>query len=182
MSFGSLSELLEKFSDEKKCIEFFTQIRFKSGIFCPHCGSRKKKHFSDGKKYKCADCRQQFTIRIGTIFEDSRISLKKWFVAFYLVSSYKKGVSSYQLAKEIKVPKKTARFMLQRIQFASQTKSFNKPLDGTYVAGKERDKQLSKKVKRIKSSSINTKTPATIGIIKRTGEIRIEPTPNSMKI
>lgn len=182
MSFGSLFELLEKFSDEKKCIEFFTQIRFKNGAFCPHCGSvRKIHHFSDGKRHKCADCREQFTIRIGTIFEDSRIPLKKWFVAFYLVSSHKKGVSSYQLAKDIKVTQKTAWFMLQRIQFASQTKSFNKPLNGsveldeTYVGGKEKNKHSSKKVKGTQGRSTKTKTPV-IGIIQRGGQIRMQST------
>ncbi|MFT4968175.1 MAG: transposase-like protein [Candidatus Deianiraeaceae bacterium] len=131
MSFENLFELLENFSDEKKCIEFFTQLRFQNGVFCAHCGSvRKIHHFSDGKRHKCADCRQQFTIRIGTIFEDSRISLRKWFVALYLTSSHKKGISSYQLAKDIKVTQKTAWFILQRIQFMSQTNSFNKPLNG----------------------------------------------------
>ena len=180
MSFRSLFELLEKFSNEKKCIEFFTQIRFKNGAFCPHCESaRKIHHFSDGKRHKCADCRQQFTIRIGTMFEDSRISLKKWFIAFYLMGSHKKGISSYQLARDIKITQKTAWFMLQRIQFASQTRSFNKPLDGnieldeTYVGGKEKNKHSSKKVKGTQGRS--TKTPM-IGIIQRGGQIRMQST------
>jgi transposase-like protein len=182
MSFKSLFEMLENFSDEKKCIEHFTRLRFRNGAFCPHCDSKRKvHHFLDGKRHKCADCRQQFTIRIGTIFEDSRIPLKKWFVALYLVSGHKKGISSYQLAKDIKVTQKTAWFMLQRIQFASQTNSFNKLLNGnievdeTYVGGKERNKHLYKRFKGAQGRSTKTKT-SVIGIIKRGSELRMQST------
>lgn len=129
MSFKNLFKLEEKFLDEEGCVKYFTDIRFRKGSFCPHCcSSRKIHHFSDDKRHKCADCRRQFTIKIGTIFEDSRIPLNKWFVAIYSITNHTKGISSYQLAKDIKVTQKTAWFMLQKIKSATKSRSFRQSI------------------------------------------------------
>jgi transposase-like protein len=117
-SFSNLTELVMYFDTDAKCLEFLEQQRWGNEVFCPHCGNSKTYRFSDGKRFKCASCREQFTAKVGTIFEDSKISLKKWYIAIYLVISNKKGISSHHLAKEIKVTQKTAWFMLQRIRFA----------------------------------------------------------------
>jgi len=78
-----------------------------------------------GKLLKCADCRRQFTVKVGTIFEDSAIPLQKWFMAVYLLMAHKKGISSVQLGKDIGVTQKSAWFMLHRIRLAMQIGSFS---------------------------------------------------------
>ena len=140
--FDNLMQMMVAFPDEQAAIDHFTAIRWANGAFCPLCGSTKVYHFSDKRTHKCGDCRKRFSIKVGTIFEDSKIELRKWFIAVWLLTSHKKGIASTQLAKDIGVTQKTAWFMTQRLRFASQTPSFNRPLDGeveideTYVSGK----------------------------------------------
>lgn len=132
--FKNISEMLNVFSDEQKCTDHFALLRFKNGSYCPHCNSTRKIHkFSDSIRYKCADCRKQFTAKVGTIFEESKVPLQKWYIAFYLATSCKQGISSLQLSKEIDVTQKTAWFMVQRIRHIAQTKSFNAPLDTQHI-------------------------------------------------
>lgn len=144
--FDSLYEMMEVFSDEQVCIDHLRAIRWKHGASCPHCGSDKVYHFKDGKNHKCGDCKMRFSIKVGTIFEDSKVPLRKWFMAIWLITSHKKGIASTQLAKDIKVTQKTAWFMLHRLRHAAKTKSFNAPLKGdveadeTYIGGKEKNK------------------------------------------
>ena len=75
----SLLEFLEKYKAEKEYVKFFTKIRFRNGKYCPHCRKESIYQYADGKLYKCADCRKQFTIKVGTIFEGSKLSIDKWF-------------------------------------------------------------------------------------------------------
>ena len=104
------------------------EVRYNGKISCPHIncianefqdGISKIYAFNDGKTFKCSCCKKQFTVRIGTIFEESKIPLRKWFMAMYLLFSHKKGISSCQLAKDISVTQKTAWFMLSRLRHAS---------------------------------------------------------------
>lgn len=126
--FKSIIELVETFTDEKKCLDYLRSIRWHEKEYCPFCGCTKIYHFKDGINYKCSECRQHFSLKVGTIFEGSKISLQKWFMAVYLITSHKKGISSIQLSKDINVTQKTAWFMLHRLRQASQTKEFNEPL------------------------------------------------------
>ena len=140
--FDNLMQMMAAFPDEQSAIDHLTAIRWKDGAFCPHCGSVKVYHFSDQRTHKCGDCRKRFSIKVGTIFEDSKIELRKWFMAIWLLTSHKKGIASTQLAKDIGVTQKTAWFMTQRLRHAADTQSFHRPLDGeveideTYVGGK----------------------------------------------
>ncbi len=185
MQFNSLLDMLKVFTDEQKCIDHFAAIRWKNGIFCPHCGSTRKIHkFSDNKRYKCADCQKQFTVRVGTVFEDSKLPLQKWFMAFYLVTSHKKGISSLQLSRDITVTQKTAWFMLQRIRYIVGNDSFDAPLGGiveadeTFVGGKEKNKHKSKRTKGTQGvGSIKTKS-VVFGMVERGGNIKMKHIPD----
>ncbi len=175
--FDSLFDLLKAFPDELSAIKHFEALRWKRGAYCPHCGSTKAYHFADQKTHKCGDCRKRFSIKVGTIFEDSKIGLQKWFMAIWLITSHKKGIASTQLAKDISVTQKTAWFMLHRLRCTAQTKSFNRPLDGpveadeTFVGGKEKNKHNHKKLNQGRGAV--GKTPV-LGVKSRDGEVRFE--------
>ncbi len=184
--FNSLIEVIEYFSDEKKCLNYLLAQRFDGSIYCPHCGNEKVYSFSDGIRFKCGACRQQFTAKVGTIFEGSKIPMKKWFTAIYLVTSHKKGISSHQLAKDIKVTQKSAWFMLHRIRFALATGSFETKMgdggetveiDETFVGGKLINMH-EKKRDAAKLNPHHNKT-VVIGMIERGGQVRTMVIPNT---
>jgi transposase-like protein len=182
--FNSLIEVIEYFSDEQKCLNYLMVQRFDGAITCPHCGGSKIYCFSDGMRYKCSSCRQQFTAKVGTIFEGSKIPMKKWFTAIYLVTSHKKGVSSHQLARDIKVTQKTGWFMLHRIRFALGQGSFDMPLGGegvivesdTTITGGKVKNMSNKKRKEIREGlrGINDNKASVAGYIERSGTIKFD--------
>ena len=181
LEFNSLLDMLKVFSDEQKCIDHLAAVRWKDGIFCPHCGSLRKIHkFSDNRRYKCADCHQQFTVRVGTIFEDSKLPLQKWFMAFYLVTSHKKGISSLQLSRDITVTQKTAWFMLQRIRYiVGHSNSFDDTLGGvveadeTYIGGKEKNKHKDKRTEGTQGRGSQKTKAIVFGMVAREGGIKM---------
>jgi transposase-like protein len=174
-TFNTLIQMMAAFPDEQTAIDHFTAIRWKSGSFCPYCGSVRVYHFSDKRTHKCADCRKRFSIKVGTIFEDSKIELRVWLMAIWLITSHKKGIASTQLAKDLGVTQKTAWFMTQRLRYAIRTKSFNAPLDGDvevdemYHGGKERNKHASKRKGGTQGGAGKI---AVLGILQRSGELR----------
>ena len=150
--FKSLTEMVARFPDEQSCVDHLTEVRWRNRKFCPHCGGAEKVYtFKDNRTHKCGDCRVKFSIKVGTIFEDSKVPLQKWFMAIYLITSHKKGISSIQLGKDIGVTQKTAWFMNHRLREATKTKAFNEPLkntvevDETYVGGKARNMHKDKR-------------------------------------
>lgn len=179
--FDTLIQMMSAFPDEQSAIDHFTAIRWKNGAFCPTCGSTKVYHFSDKRTHKCGDCRKRFSIKVGTIFEDSKIELRKWLMAIWLITSHKKGIASTQLAKDIGVTQKTAWFMTQRLRYAAQTPSFNRPLDGeveadeTYIGGKEKNKHAWQ---RTGGKQGGAGKVAVLGVLERGGELHTEITPN----
>lgn len=175
--FKNLIEATTYFSDRQKCIDYLTNIRWNGNVKCPHCDHEKVYELKGAnKRYKCAGCRKQFSAIKGTIFENSPISLQKWFIAVYILTSHKKGISSVQLAKDLGVTQKTAWFMAQRIRFALQTQSFTYSKDAiveadeTYVGGKNRFRHADKKVKNAQGRSLKDKTPV-FGLVERNGRI-----------
>src|SRR5882724_7359466 len=149
-AFKTLAEFLEYFKDEQTCRDHFTAIRFRNGEYCPHCGHTHINRFSDGKRYRCAKCKKDFTIVTGTVFGETKLPLRKWFIAIYLLSNTSKGISSIQLAKHVGVTQKTGWFMDHRLRSAMKQ---NKGLltgiceaDETYIGGKESNKHASKRI------------------------------------
>ncbi len=114
--FKTLADFLEYFHDEKTCIAEFTKMRFRDGEYCPHCGHNRIHLFANGKRYRCASCKQDFTIKTKSVFGESKLPLKKWFIAIYLLSTNGKGMSSVQIAKQVGVTQPTAWFMCHRIR------------------------------------------------------------------
>lgn len=172
---NSLYDFFEAFPDEQAAIDHLRAIRWKNGAYCPHCKSGRVMHFGDRRTHKCHDCRQRFSIKVGTIFEDTKLPLRKWFAAVWLITSHKKGIASTQLAKDLKITQKTAWFVLHRLRYASRTKSFERPLAGTvevdesYFGGKESNKPKSKR----KALGTAGKT-AVLGLVERNGRIRAQ--------
>lgn len=173
--FDSLFDLMEAFPDEQSCIDHLRAIRWRDGEFCPYCGGTRIYSFSDRKTHKCGDCKARFSIKVGTIFHDSKLPLRKWFMAMWLITSHKKGIASTTLAKDLKITQKTAWFVLHRLRHAARTQSFNAPLKGTleadetYVGGKEKNKHASK---RTGGTQGGKGKAIVLGMVEREGELR----------
>lgn len=177
--FDSLFQLLDYFTTEEICEQHLAVIRWNGTPTCPYCESEKVNTLK-GKteRYKCYGCRKQFGVKVGTIFHNSKISLRKWFVAVYLVTAHKKGISSCQLARDLKISQKSAWFILQRIRetYNSKAERFTNPveIDETLIGGSESNKHKNKRTKGASGGSLKTKTPI-LGILERDGKIYAVP-------
>jgi transposase-like protein len=176
--FNTLIELCDAFPTEQHAIDHLTAIRWRNGKFCPLCGNANAERIgtlSGTNTHKCYVCRERFSIRVGTIFQDTKLPLRKWFIAIWMVTSHTKGIASTVLAKDLGVTQKTAWFVLHRLRHASRTPSFNAPLQGvveideTFIGGREENKHADK---RLHQKGGTGGKAAVLGIIERGGELR----------
>lgn len=171
----SLFDLMAAFPDEQACVDHLRSIRWRDGESCPHCGGIRIYHFSDRKTFKCGDCKSRFSIKVGTIFEDTKLPLRKWFMAIWMITNHPKGIASTTLAKDLKITQKTAWFVLHRLRHAARTQSFNAPLKGTveadttFVGGKEKNKHAKD---RTGGTQGGAGKEVVLGILERDGELR----------
>jgi transposase-like protein len=173
-------EIAERFPDSLSAAEFLESIRWPNGPVCPHCANDEKHYKLPNKTrrlWKCAKCRKQFTVTVGTVFESSHVPLHKWLWAFYLICSSKKGISAHQLHRALKVTYKTAWFMGHRIRYAMEQPPFTSRLAGvvevdeTYVGGKERNRKQRDRQKKLGRGT--GKTPV-VTLVERGGSVRSE--------
>lgn len=172
--FDSLISVADFFDSDKKCKQTLAESRWDEDVICPKCGKHHCKMSKTGR-YHCTECNHNFSVTVGTIFENTKISLRKWFIAIYLITSNKKGVSSHQLSRDIKVTQKTAWFMLQKIrrtffQNDSDALSGTVECDEMYLGGAERNKHESKRTEGTQGRSTKTKK-AIFGMVQRSGKI-----------
>jgi len=149
----TLHEAIKYFANDDHAFDFLKSIRWPDGVVkCPRCGSKDVFFLSRRKIWKCKSKheKQQFSVKVGTVLEDSPIALDKWLCAFWLIANCKNGVSSYELARDIGVTQKTAWFMLHRIRLAMQNESTEQfsgrvEADETFIGGKARNMHADKK-------------------------------------
>lgn len=187
--FDSLIQLVDFFSSEAICKQAIAHERWGDGAaVCPYCGCTHTYMTKEGR-YICKDCAKRFSVTVGTVFENTKVPLRKWFMAMYLVSSHKKGVSSHQLSRDLKVTQKTAWFMLHKIRgLFSQSDATvldgEVEMDEMYLGGRESNKHESKKVEGTQGRSTKTKTPI-FGMLERDGKVvamKVEDTKGSTLI
>lgn len=161
-------DLVYHFYDEKVCYQFLKKVIWKDDKSCPHCNSNKITEFKTNfKKCRCQGCNKDFSILKDTLFDNSKLPLKKWFMAIYLLSSNKKGLSSIQLGEQIGVTQKTAWYMMHRIRNATERSIFGDRFDKTievdeaYIGGKEKNRHMKDRVKGQKQKNI------VLGMIER---------------
>ncbi len=188
----TLVEAIRYFSDADTCLKFMIPLRWPNGISCPQCGSSKVTYLANAHLWKCSTKhpRQKFSIKVGTIFEDSPISLDKWLATIWMIANCKNGVSSYEIGREIGVTQKTAWFMLHRIRLAMQTGTFLKmsgqiEADETYIGGLARNMHKDKKAMKLSGTGGSGKA-IVMGILERHGpgkssKVRAKVIPNARR-
>jgi transposase-like protein len=140
----TLTGAIRFFGDADACHEFLAAMRWPKGVHCPHCNSKKVGDLVKSRRiWNCKECKKQFSVKVGTIFEDSPLGLDKWLPATWLIVNAKNGISSCELARDLGVTQKTAWFMLHRIRLAMQNGSLGKfsgrvEADETYIGAKAR--------------------------------------------
>jgi transposase-like protein len=172
----TLVEAIRYFSNPETCLKFMAALRWPNGVECPQCGNKNVRFLANARLWKCnaKHPRQKFSVKVGTIFEDSPIGLDKWLAAIWMIANCKNGVSSYEIHREIGVTQKTAWFMLHRIRLAMQTGTFQKlsgqvESDETYIGGKARNMHKWKREKNIKGRGTAGKA-IVMGILERHGK------------
>jgi transposase-like protein len=186
----TLREAVVYFSDPRRAFDYALRLRFPDdNITCPRCGNAKHSFIKTRRIWFCYDCKKQFSLKVGTILEDSPLGLDKWMTAFWLLANCKNGISSYELGRALGIHQNSAWFMLQRIRLVMQDDFFGSKLGGgggeievdeSFIGGKAPNMHLSERRHRITGTGTKDKT-AVMGILERGGKIRTTIVPNGKK-
>ncbi len=184
----TLVEAVRYFADPQVAFDFMVKLRWPDKVKCPRCQCEDVSFISTRKIWKCKHCTEkgQFSVRVGTIIEDSALPLDKWLTAIWMIANDKNGVSSYEVHRAIGVTQKTAWFMLQRIRLAMQTGTFEKlageiEADETYIGGKVRNMHVDKQRKRGRGTGGVGKA-IVMGLLQRHGKVKVKHVPNARRV
>jgi transposase-like protein len=182
----TLQAAIIHFADLNNCQKFMVEVRWPDGIVrCPQCDSDKVTYLAKQRRWKCYSKhpKAQFSLKTGTIFEDSPLGLDKWLSAAWLIVNAKNGISSYEIHRALGVTQKSAWFMLHRIRLAMQRGTFSKPLSGhvevdeTFIGGKARNMHRGDRARKIHGTG-GSGNVAVMGLLERHGEVRTMVVPN----
>lgn len=183
--FKSIFDLLKAFPSEQDCINHLEKLRWNGTVISPF-DETSKVYNCAGNKYKCKNTGKYFNVRTNTIFDNTKIPLQKWFLALYVFSSHKKGISSHQLAKDISVTQKSAWFLLHRLRYAFDHPNFQNTLnsevevDEMFIGGEAKNKHSNKKNKNERGGTLHEKQPV-LGMKERGGNVVAKVVPNRNK-
>src|SRR6267154_4389057 len=175
--YSGLMEAIRYFSDPIICLEAVSKAKWPKGPECPRCACKRLSFLKTRRMWTCLECRKQFSVKVGTIFEDSPIQLNKWLCAMWMLANCKNGVSSYEIARALEVTQKTAWFMLQRIRYAMHHGTINKmtgtvEADETFVGGAARNMHADNRAEVIHGRGPMGKA-IVFGLLEReTGKVR----------
>lgn len=172
--FSSILGLFEVFPDEQSCIDFYEKIRWGGNVVSPF-DPTSKVYKCKNNRYKCKNTGKVFNVRTGTLFDNTKVPLRKWFIAMYMEANHKRGISSCQLARDIGVCQKTAWHMLRRIRECfKEDENFmlsnEVEIDETFVGGKNKNRHRDKKVEKSTGRCHKDKTPV-FGMLQRDGKV-----------
>jgi transposase-like protein len=185
----TLTQAIVYFSDPERAFEYAQSLRWPDGkVACPRCGSEKNSFIKTRRLWFCYGCQKQFTLKVGTIFEDSALGLDKWMTAVWMLVNCKNGISSHELGRSLGITQKSAWFMLQRIRKALQEKSFLKlggpgsevEVDETFIGGKARNMYRARRIKAMVRDTNKAKT-IVMGMLERDGKVRAQVIPDRKK-
>jgi transposase-like protein len=183
----TLIDAIKHFADLDRCQEYMIAVRWPDGqVKCPRCGSEKVVYLANQRRWKCYSKhpKPQFSVKVGTIFEDSALGLDKWFTAMWLVANCKNGISSYEVSRDLGITQKSAWHMLQRVRLAMRVGSFESKMSGhvevdeTFIGGKARYMHKKDRERKIKGTGGYGKV-AVMGLLDRhTRQVRTMVVPN----
>lgn len=176
----NLVQAINYFADDDRAFAFVMRMRWDDGpVVCPRCSHKETTYVQTRRIWKCKGCKKQFSIKVGTIFEDSPIGFDKWLPAVWLITNSKNSVSSHELGRALGVTQKTAWFMLHRIRLAFETPAYKKmtgtvEVDETYVGGKAKNMHMWQRQIRIRGRGMVAKTPVQGAKNRETNTVRAE--------
>jgi transposase-like protein len=189
---ATLHQAIQYFADPDNALNFAINMHWPDGeIRCPRCESAEHSFIATRRLWECKGCKKQFSVKVGTIFEDSPIGLDKWLCAMWLLANCKNGISSYEIARDISVTQKSAWFMLHRLRLAMQRGSIQKKLcgeveaDETFVGGKAKNMHLDELARRKMQGRMaaggQVGKAIVMGLLERHGKARIKVLPTRPK-